>query len=103
MSGGTSGGQNEGTVYVTFDSFTAKGSVDAGVSLVRSTDGGVTYSLPVLAIRQGFFSGVTVDTQGRVFVSSLTAGRSSLSKNILVAVSTDEGESFRGHEIAANV
>jgi len=99
----TTGGPNDGTVYVTYDSFTAKGSVDAGVSLVRSTDGGVTYSLPLLAIRQGFFSGVTVDSQGRVFVSSLTAGRSSLSKNILVAVSTDAGQSFRGHEIASNV
>src|SRR5207245_4800267 len=47
--------------------------------------------------------GITVDSQGRVFVSSLTAGRSSLSKNILVAVSTDAGQSFRGHEIATNV
>lgn len=99
----TSGGPNDGTVYVTYDSFTAKGAINSGVALVRSNDGGITYSLPVLAIKQGFFSGATVDNQGRVFVSSLTAGRSSSFKNILVAVSTDAGQSFRGHEIATNV
>ena len=99
----TSGGPRDGTVYVTYDVVTLKGATDAGVTLVRSTDGGVTYSLPVLAIRQGFSSGVTVDTQGRVFVSSLTPGRSRTSSNIVVAVSSDGGLNFHGHEIATSV
>ncbi len=98
----TSGGSNDGTVYVTYDTFTLTSGANAGVELVRSTDGGVTYSLPLLAIKEGFSSGVTVDSQGRVFVSSLKPGRSALS-NIVAAVSIDGGQSFRGHEIAANV
>ncbi len=98
----TSGGPNDGTVYVTYDSFTfSQGAIDAGVAFVRSSDGGVTYSSPLLAIRQGFVSGVTVDAKGRVFVSSLTPGRSRTSSNIAVAVSIDGGVSFHGHEIAA--
>jgi hypothetical protein len=101
----TSGGPNDGTVYVTYDSFTlsSRGAVDSGVALVRSTDGGVTYSLPLLVIKQGFFSGVTVDAQGRVFVSSLTPGRSRTSSNIAVAISNNGGLSFQGHAIAADV
>jgi hypothetical protein len=100
----SSGGPSDGTVYVTYDTFTLSGgATGAGVALIRSTDGGVTYSLPLLAIRQGFLSGVTVDTKGRVFVSSLTPGRSRTSSNIAVAVSIDGGLSFHGHEIAASV
>jgi hypothetical protein len=99
-----SGGPNDGTVYVTYDTFPAKAAAtDAGVALVRSTDGGSTYSLPILAIRQGFASGVAVDSQGRVFVSSFSPGRSRTSSNIAVAVSFDGGRSFNGHEIAAHV
>jgi hypothetical protein len=100
----TSGGPNDGTVYVTYDTITfAHGSADAGVALVRSIDGGVTYSFPLIVIGQGFFSGVTVDAKGRVFVSSLTPGRSRTSSNIAVAVSIDGGVSFHGHAIAAHV
>jgi len=103
----TSGGLNDGTVYVTYDTFSLSGGVigaiGAGVALIRSTDGGVTYSLPRLAIRQGFASGVAVDAQGRVFVSSLTPGFSTRSSNIAVAVSNDGGLIFHGHEIATTV
>src|SRR5207245_3321002 len=103
----TSGGPSDGAVYVTYDTFSLSGGVigaiDAGVALIRSTDGGVTYSSPVLAIRQGFFSGVAVDAQGRVFVSSLTPGRSRTSSNIVVAVSSDGGLTFHGHERATRV
>src|SRR3989442_14094885 len=100
----SSGGPSDGTVYVTYDTFSLSGgATDAGVALIRSTDGGVTYSLPLLAIRQGFASGVAVDGQGRVFVSSLTPGRSRTSSNIAVAVSNDGGLAFHGHEIAASV
>jgi hypothetical protein len=99
-----SGGPNDGTVYVTYDTITfSHGAANAGVALIRSTDGGVTYSSPLLAIRQGFFSGVTVDVQGRVFVSSLTPGRSRTSSNIAVAVSIDGGVTFHGHATAADV
>src|SRR6266581_4422108 len=103
----TSGGLNDGTVYVTYDTFSLSGGVigaiGAGVALIRSTDGGVTYSLPRLAIRQGFASGVAVDAQGRVFVSSLTPGFSTRSSNIALAVSNDGGLIFHGHEIATTV
>jgi hypothetical protein len=100
----TSDGPNHGTVYVTYDSFTfSHGSIDVGVALVRSIDGGITYSSPLFTIRQGSISGVTVDAQGRVFVSSLTPGRSRTSSNIAVAVSIDGGVSFHGHGIAAHV
>jgi hypothetical protein len=100
----TSGGPSDGTVYVTYDTFSlSAGATGAGVDLIRSTDGGVTYSPPLLAIKQGFFSGVAVDAQGRVFVSSLTPGRSRTSSNIAVAVSSDGGVTFHGHEIATSV
>jgi len=100
----TSGGPRDGTVYVTYDTFSLSGgATDAGVALIRSTDGGITYSFPLLAVRQGFVSGVAVDAQGRVFVSSLTPGRSRTSSNIAVAVSNDGGLAFHGHEIAASV
>ena len=103
----TSGGPNDGTVYVTYDSFAfvhgVISAVHAGVALVRSTDGGVTYSSPVIAIKQGFASGVTVDAQGRVYVSSLTPGFSRTSSNIAVAISIDGGRTFHGHEIATSV
>ncbi len=103
----TSGSPNDGTIYVTYDTFSLSGGVisaiDAGVALVRSTDGGITYSLPIMAIRQGFGSGVAVDAQGRVFVSGFTAGFSRTSSNIAVAVSNDGGLIFHGHEIAAAV
>ena len=99
----TSGGPSDGTVYVTYDTFSLSGgATGAGVALIRSTDGGVTYSSPLLAIRQGFASGVAVDAQGRVFVSSLTPGRSRTSSNIAVAVSNDHGLTFHGHEIATS-
>jgi len=102
----TSGGPRDGTVYVTYDTFSLSGGVigaiDAGDALIRSADGGVTYSSPRLAIRQGFASGVTVDAQGRVFVSSLTPGFSRRSSNIAVAVSNDGGVTFHGHEIATS-
>ncbi|OLE70780.1 hypothetical protein AUF78_05060 [archaeon 13_1_20CM_2_51_12] len=100
----TSGGPRDGTIYVTYDTFSLSGgATGSGVALIRSTDRGVTYSFPILAIRQGFASGVAVDTQGRVFVSSLTPGRSRTSSNIAVAVSNDGGLAFHGHEIAASV
>jgi len=100
----TSGGPNDGTVYVTYDTFTfSHGANDSGVDLVRSTDGGVTFSPPMLAIKEGFFSGVTIDAQGRVLISSLTPGRSRTSSNIAVVISSDGGITFHGHAIAANV
>ncbi len=102
----TSGRPSDGTVYVTYDTFSLSGGVigaiNAGVALIRSTDGGVTYSSPLLAIRQGFASGVAVDAKGRVFVSGLTPGFSRKSSNIAVAVSNDGGLTFHGHEIATS-
>jgi hypothetical protein len=53
----------------------------------------------------GFLTGITVDPQGRIFVSSLSSevnGRSNTA-NILVSVSNDGGVTFNGRENAATV
>jgi len=99
----TSGGPNDGNVYISYDAFTSHGP--SGASFIRSTDGGLTWSLPLLVTRGGFLTGVTVDPQGRIFVSSLsslTNGRSNTA-NILIGISADGGLTFKGHETAATV
>jgi len=92
----TSGGANDGNVYVSYDG-------SGGINFVRSVDGGQTYSPAVLALRNDLLSGVTVDTRGTVYVSGL---RTSVNPNhaiIEVAASTDAGQTFTGHEAAANM
>lgn len=93
----TSGGPRAGTVYITYD---AIGFKPFGVNVVHSTDGGLTWSGAQLAINQGFISGATVDPQGRLFVSALlTPGRThAKTSNLVIAVSTDGGNTFNGHE-----
>ncbi len=99
----TSGGPNDGNVYITYDAFTFHGP--SGATFIRSTDGGQTWSLPQVVMPGGFLSGITVDPQGRIFVSSLSSlvnGRSKTA-NILISVSTNGGLTFNGREIAADV
>ncbi len=80
----TSGGPNDGTVYVAFDGA-------SGLEVVRSTDGGQTFSLPVVVSSSSQFPGVAVDPSGTVFVSSITTG----GHTILVSKSSDGGLTFQ--------
>ncbi len=95
----TSGGPNDGSVYITYDAFTFRGA--AGAFFIRSTDRGQSWSLPKTAVNEGFLTGITVDPQGRIFVSALVGGGSPTTNNIAIAVSTDGGLKFKGHETAA--
>jgi len=98
----TSGGPNAGSVYISYD---AIGFAPFGATVVHSADGGLTWSGPQLALNNGFLSGATVDSQGRLFVTALLApGRThSTIFNLIVAVSADGGNSFTGHETIATV
>lgn len=98
----TSTTPSNGNVYMTYDSFSLEHS-DSGLALIRSTDGGRTFSAPQLVIKPASLSGVTVDAQGRVFVSGLIFGRSLTTANIAVVVSSDAGLTFHGHEVGVNV
>lgn len=96
----TSGGPNDGNVYITYDQFVFHGP--AGATLIRSTDGGRTWSLPQFVATASFLTGITVDPQGRVFVSSVHQNRGSTTGGIDLSTSTDGGETFNGHETVLN-
>ena len=79
----TSGGPHNGNVYVVYQGiFTGKIS---GSLFVRSTDGGSTFSTPILVPGGGFVTAVTVSPIGTVYVGSIGLG------TILVSASTDGG------------
>ncbi len=90
----TSTGPNKGNVYVTYDAF-AHGL--ASVVFIRSVDGGSTFSAPT-RVEHHFSSGVTVDPQGRILVSSVDSA-----KEILVASSTAGGVTFNKSVVAAKI
>lgn len=92
----TSGGPNDGNVYVSFDGA-------GGLSFVRSTDGGHTFSPISIAIKNGQLSGEAVDPQGRLFVSAVGRVATNGITNLQVAVSTDGGLDFSGHEAVATL
>lgn len=91
----TSGGQNDGNVYVTYDAIFPQGP--QGATLVSSRDGGQTWSLPIAINPGGFDTGITVDPNGRVFVSSLSSGFPHAS--IFMSTSIDGGRTFTTHRI----
>jgi len=92
----SSGGPNDGNVYVSFDG-------PGGINFVRSTDGGQTFSTINIAIRNGQLSGEEVDPQGRLFVSAIGPISRTGTTNLNVAVSTNGGVSFHGHEAVATL
>ncbi len=98
------GGPSDGNVYITYDAFTFQ-DFSGGATFIRSTNGGQTWSLPLVVMAGGFITGITVDPQGRIFVSSLSSivNGKSLTANILVSLSTDGGLTFKGRESAAQV
>lgn len=91
----TTGGPNNGNVYVAFDS--------PGTVVTRSTDGGRTFSKPRPIENDGAVPGVTVDTAGNVFVSTIHLIRRGSMAEILVAKSTDGGLSFPQSVVAAGI
>ncbi len=66
----TSGGPNDGSVYVAFD---ATIGLDFATVFTRSTDGGKTFSTPFFAPsdKTGELPGMAVDTAGNVYVSTV--------------------------------
>jgi len=93
----TSGGQNDGNVYLTYDVVFAQGP--QGATLVSSRDGGQTWSLPMAVNPGGFNTGITVDPNGRVFVSSLSSGFPHTS--MFMSISIDGGHTITTHRIFA--
>ncbi len=91
----TSGGQNDGNVYLTYDVIFAQGP--QGATLVSSIDGGQTWSLPMAVNPGGFDTGITVNQNGRVFVSSLSSGFPHAS--MFMSISIDGHHTFTTHRI----
>ncbi len=95
----TSRGPHSGSVYLGLD-----GSINGRFTLLftRSTDGGRTFSDPVLPSQaDGFFAGLAVDPTGKIYVSSRGPGFSP--KHILVSKSTDGGVSFQAPVVVAQI
>ena len=67
----TTGGPDDGNVYVAYDA--ALTTTSSGTVLSRSTNGGKTFSAPfyVTADQTGSLPGVTVDSVGNVYVSTV--------------------------------
>ena len=92
----TSGGPNNGDVYLLYQGFTK--SVGGGSLLVRSTDGGNTYSNPILVPGGAFATGIVVDPTGTIYVASTDP----ILGRILVSKSTDGGLSLSTPVVAAS-
>src|SRR5436309_10204621 len=69
----TSGGPDDGNVYVAYDA--ALTPTSGGTVLSRSIDGGKTFSAPfyITADQTGSLPGVTVDSVGNVYVSTVAS------------------------------
>ena len=86
----TSGRTNDGNVYLIYQM--------QGTSVfVRSTDGGSTFSNPIMVPGNVFASGIAVDPTGAIYVASLGP-----SGTILVSKSTDAGLSLSTPVVAAS-
>ncbi len=81
----TTGGRNDGNVYVAFDG-------PHGLVFTRSKDGGQTFSKPTPAPGAGTLAGVAVDPTGNIFISSIQCTKQNC--NILVSKSTNGGLGF---------
>ena len=101
----TSGGVNDGNIYVVFLDFPGSG----GGVFVRSTDGGLTFSKPIsIAVPFHDNTAVTTDPAGNVYVVTLQCmghggSCSNAPAQILVSKSTDGGLSFQPFVVAANI
>ncbi len=102
----TSGGPNDGNVYVTFLDSESLGYKEL---FTRSTDGGQTFSKPIPIPGSGLPVAPTVDPAGNVFVESVHCTGNSLqcssdaSATILVNKSTDGGSTFDKSVVVAAI
>ncbi len=100
----TSGGPNDGNVYLTF-----LGVPDQGPAFTRSTDGGLSFSKPIPIPGGGLAIALTVDAVGNVYVASIHCTGNSLhctsgaSATIRVAISSDGGLTFGRSVVAAAI
>ncbi len=95
----TSRGLHSGNVYLGLD-----GSINGRFTLLftRSTDGGRTFSDPILPSQEdGFFAGLAIDPASNIYVSSLGPGSSRT--HILVTKSTDGGLSFQAPVLVSQI
>ncbi len=101
--------QNTGTLYVTYTRFPSSGP--STIEMVRSTDGGATWSAPVVIVTQPFnrfnqASNPVTTPSGRVIVTWF--GRGTFTSNygdgtIEVAYSDDDGATWSAPIVVANV
>lgn len=105
-----SGGPNHGTIYVNWTD-QRNGSTDTDVFLVKSTDGGQTWSAPIRvnddpAGRQQFLTWMTIDqTNGKiycVFYDRRNYASTSAQTDVYLAVSSDGGNTFANYKINQN-
>jgi hypothetical protein len=102
----TSGGPNNGTIYINWTD-QRNGIFNTDVWLVKSTDGGVTWSLPIkvnddATQRQQFFTWMTIDqTNGNLwFVFYDRRNYSDNRTDVYMARSTDGGSTFENFKIS---
>jgi hypothetical protein len=102
----TSGGLFHGTIYINWTDQT-NGPEDTDVWLVKSTDGGLTWSDPMRvnddpAGKQQFFTWMTIDqTTGYLwFVFYDRRGYNSNATDVYMARSTDGGETFLNFSVS---
>jgi hypothetical protein len=105
-----SNGSNKGTIYINW-SDQRNGTTDTDIWLVKSTDGGTTWSLPKRVNddppgKQQFMSCMTIDqATGYLYVlfydrRNYTSGNNT---DVYMAVSKDGGNTFVNYQVNANV
>jgi len=101
-----SNGPYRGTIYINW-SDKRNGANDCDVWLVRSTDGGYTWSAPVRVNndppdKQNFFSFMTVDqVTGKIYVTFYDRRNyTDLNTDVYLAISEDGGETFANYKIS---
>lgn len=105
-----SSGPNKGTIYINW-SDQRNGTTDTDIWLVKSTDGGATWSTPKRVNddppgKQQFMSAMTIDqVTGYLYVVFYDRRNYSSGNNtdVYMAVSKDGGNSFVNYQINANV
>ncbi len=102
-----SGGPNNGTIYINWTD-QRNGSLDTDVWLIKSTDGGTTWSSPVrvnddVAGKQQFLSWMDVDQSNGniycVFYDRRNFATSSQLTDVYLARSVDGGTTFKNYKI----
>lgn len=105
-----SNGPNQGNIYINW-SDQRNGTTDTDIWLVKSTDGGTTWSAPIRVNddapgKQQFMSAMTIDqTTGYLYVLFYDRRNYASGNNtdVYLAVSKDGGNTFVNYQINANV